>query len=465
MKKCLFTLLLFLSFYGLAIAQAHKGPTYYGSMTTDPRDSIFQNETLTMMYSVSYEDFERAVSPPGTLMIDLDDQYILKETDNLVIPNNYIDTVSLKVSLPEGIYTMHLRFDGYLLSTKKITILKNDTTSMPGIWPGDANGDGEANLYDPLSIAVAYAEKGPKRMYMSTSWVKQYCQSWNKSFPGDIDYCNADCNGNGIIGSDDLYAINVNYAQPRTLNNFNSSANTADPLLHFDMAGITFTQGATVNIPLRLDNAGQLPLSLYGIAANVTINGITSNFDTHLRFDNSAIGTVSNTITFTKYLAYNNIDFAIAHTDHENTPVNGTIATLSLPIPKDAINDGVITLALAGTKIIDKDGNEITGYRVASDTAYINSAGIANAPDNVREPVIAPNPAAKDAKLAVAFPAAIKLQMTVTNLNGKVIHNRELNLPSGQHLIDLPKPAPGTYIVTLQNSEQHYKKVLKWTQQ
>jgi hypothetical protein len=85
------------------------------------------------------------------------------------------------------------------------------------VFPGDANRDGEANVYDLLSIGVGYNKAGPERQALnsvpaSIAWSPQFSPDWDFLTADGINYKHLDCNGDGIVNEFDVWAIESNYS-------------------------------------------------------------------------------------------------------------------------------------------------------------------------------------------------------------------------------------------------------------
>ncbi len=79
------------------------------------------------------------------------------------------------------------------------------------VFPGDVNGDQQANIYDVLPIGIHYWTTGPARMDASDEWDGQECSNWGDSYMQGVDLKHLDCNGDGIIDKYDLDAIDLNF--------------------------------------------------------------------------------------------------------------------------------------------------------------------------------------------------------------------------------------------------------------
>ncbi len=75
------------------------------------------------------------------------------------------------------------------------------------VYPGDANSDGIVDERDILPIGQYYGKTGAVRIGRSIAWNKQFIsQQW---IP--LPACHADCDGNGVVDSNDVIAIIQNW--------------------------------------------------------------------------------------------------------------------------------------------------------------------------------------------------------------------------------------------------------------
>lgn len=74
--------------------------------------------------------------------------------------------------------------------------------TAPGVYRGDANDDGIVDERDILPLGVHYLRTGPPRSHDDKNWELEFAQPWT---PREATH--ADCDGNGIIDSNDVCAI------------------------------------------------------------------------------------------------------------------------------------------------------------------------------------------------------------------------------------------------------------------
>ncbi|MBK7408496.1 MAG: PKD domain-containing protein [Saprospirales bacterium] len=79
------------------------------------------------------------------------------------------------------------------------------------VWPGDANNDFSANVYDLLNIGLGYGAIGLPRPDAHLDWEGQPAPSWGMIAMAGVDFKHMDCDGDGQVLYDDLDAIELNY--------------------------------------------------------------------------------------------------------------------------------------------------------------------------------------------------------------------------------------------------------------
>lgn len=98
--------------------------------------------------------------------------------------------------------------DGYVaVATHGGGIFSTTIGFQVTVYPGDANNDGVVDVRDILPIGRFYGLTGPSRPGASPTWGAQTLTgSWN---PPDAGF--ADCDGNGVVDSNDVVAIIENW--------------------------------------------------------------------------------------------------------------------------------------------------------------------------------------------------------------------------------------------------------------
>lgn len=127
--------------------------------------------------------------------------------------------------------------------------LEAPLSACRGVWPGDVNNDGKVNQIDHWAIGLGYGQSGPPRPNASLDWVSQPMINWGSTitFIYQFNSKYADCNGNGLINSDDTYAIYLNWGltHPLAPEYADFPDKTLDASLVPDGTGISLSLGTS----------------------------------------------------------------------------------------------------------------------------------------------------------------------------------------------------------------------------
>lgn len=335
--------------------------------------------------------------------------------------------------------------------------------SCDSVWPGDVNYDLITDNNDALDLALYNGETGQARGTITINWSEQICQNWNATQVNGENMKHADCDGDGTVDVNvDVAAINQNYGliHPKGIH-LPQAKSTSLPDLYFDLTGITFTAGTTVNVPIKL-GTNALPMNnILGIAAKIKVQNVTLDNAPTITNTTSWIGNSGNTMNFYKGVTNNQTDWALARTDHSNISGDGTIATLVMDIPAGSSGDAI--LYFDDVKIINNAGQEITDYNVIDDTATIVPVTINSTIKTNGNITIAPNPSQGKAELQISMVEATSLQIHITDMMGKQVCNNIFAAPKGNSNIILPSHlAAGIYSIQVRGTAAP---AMKWVKQ
>ncbi len=137
------------------------------------------------------------------------------------------------------------------------------------VYPGDANGDRKANVYDVLNLGIGYNQKGSPRPNAHTNWIPQFAANWDQKVSGVVDFKHLDCDGDGEVNNKDIDAVHKHFTAIDT-----SVALEAGnfPQLWLDFAEDTITIDPSKPAPLQvkanimLGSLSKPVLGLYGLA-------------------------------------------------------------------------------------------------------------------------------------------------------------------------------------------------------
>lgn len=156
--------------------------------------------------------------------------------------------------------------------TDTVTITIDSTIPPAGlVWPGDANNDGLADNNDILPIGLIFGDTGPVRPGASTTWVGQVANDWGALFSNGIDHKYADCDGNGVVDSQDVSVILLNYGLTHPKDQLPHKSPNGD-LLYIDLLQDTVPAGDTAVFIVKLGTSSLPAQNAYGLAFSVNYN-------------------------------------------------------------------------------------------------------------------------------------------------------------------------------------------------
>ncbi len=233
------------------------------------------------------------------------------------------------------------------------------------VWPGDANSDGTANLYDLLAIGLAFNDNGPVRPSASLAWVAQACPNWTNSFSSGINHKHADTDGNGVVNMADTTAILLNYGLNHPLRNGNPvSLNSADLIVtsNVDTTGTS----ALVTFDIALSQVD----SIYGLAFRMYFDpSLTDAGTISISYPNSIFGTngidmlkLNKTIALTGFA-----DIALTRLNMQNLTGQGPVARITI-VTTDNVS-GKVTMNVTPFDVvgITASGSGVTVNPVGDD--------------------------------------------------------------------------------------------------
>lgn len=335
------------------------------------------------------------------------------------------------------------------------------------VWPGDANADYTVNMYDPLAIAVAYGQGGSVRPGASASWVAQYCPNWANFFAYGPNMKHADCNGDGNVNGADLAAVTTNYGQVHFRQSTGSQQRATNvPDLYFDLSAVSLFPGIMVSVPIKLGSGAVMANNIYGLAAGITISGVTLNTAPVITYNNSWLGTPSNTLSFTKTVSNNQTDWAYARTDHQNISGQGTIAYLNFTVPANATVGQQLIFNFQNSKLIDNAGNDILAYNALSDTAVIPPLSVNAIHGNIQAATVVPNPVKNESILQLSVAHPQELTIKIVNTLGQIMWQQNAAVAGTQNIM-LPTGtlAAGLYLIVIKEDVSASPSVIRFVKE
>lgn len=260
------------------------------------------------------------------------------------------------------------------------------------VWAGDANADFVVNNYDVLNIGIGNGSSGAIRPSATTNWVAEYTPNWSVNFINGINYKHSDCNGDGIINSNDLSAVTSNYGQFHLKKeNMGTFKRRGLPDLYVDVTGLSAIVGTTIQVPIMLGTTNSPMNNIYGIAGHLKVS---NNLSADITLSNpiSWLGNATNSILFQKNINSNDLAFTMVRSDQNNVSGAGQIGILSIPISTTAIMNSDLVIYFSDLQLIKNDGSVITDFNAWSDTLQITGPSLLPNNASLNTVQIFPNP-------------------------------------------------------------------------
>lgn len=273
-----------------------------------------------------------------------------------------------------GVYIGIVEFPGCPVMTSTWQIVD----VCDSVWPGDANSDLIADNFDVLNVGVGYNSSGAVRPGATSNWTAQWAPDWPANFSNNVNYKHADCQGDGVIDSLDLWPILNNYGLTHNKGYDLKNGVTGDPPLYLQFPMDSIQAGDSVSVDVILGSQ-QIPANgVYGLAFSVLYDSdLVDSSTVRLDYDPSWF-TGSNTyLSLGKNLeTLSEIDGALSRTNQQNINGYGKIATLSFVMEENIalkapqIIFDSLKLYLADVKVIGIDEQEVP-VELIGDTAIV----------------------------------------------------------------------------------------------
>ena len=326
------------------------------------------------------------------------------------------------------------------------------------VWPGDANSDGTANLYDLLAVGLAYNDSGITRPGANIySWTPQPCSNWSNSFNSGINHKHADTNGDGIVNMSDTLAINVNYGLYHPLRNSNPNTTTVADLV------VTSNVDTTdLSMPIDFDIALATPVdSIYGLAFRLYFDPSLVDLSTlNITYPGSMFGVNAvDMIKIDKSQGMNGfVDIALSRMDHVNISGSGPVAKVTI-VTTDNVS-GKVTINVAPFDIVAITKTEALvslngiGDGVVIDPNYL---GIQ---ESIPGELIQVYPTPANDVIHLNYTGSQKIDyITMYDVAGREV--LQLLNPTATNSIDVKNISKGTYFIRVGIGENSvHKKIL-----
>lgn len=323
------------------------------------------------------------------------------------------------------------------------------------VWPGDADHNLVANNNDLLPIGLYYGLTGPARASIGNIWQAELCASWTLNQINGADLKHIDCNGDGIIDSNDTLAINLNFNATHTItaiNNYNNERLTA-PDIYFITSGNSYNAGDWVDLEVWLGNSTLSVNNLYGIAFNINYDASLVQPGTEsITYPVSWLGSPgTDAIKMMKIDAIANTAYGvITRTDHSNSSGFGKIADFKFQVKTTISSTQVFHFSISDY-IADNAAGILQVFNTINDSISLNADGLGLAEVNSNSGItIFPNPFT--AQTTIAFnEKQTNIIIKIVDVLGKEV--RSIDFSGKQLIIEKGEMENGIYFVQIIDSK------------
>lgn len=345
-------------------------------------------------------------------------------------------------------------------------VLNGSKTGCPGkidVWPGDTDNNTFIDNTDLLPIGIFYGTVGIPRDSISNLFQADSSWNWGPAL-SQSDIKHADCNGDGVINSDDTLAINLNFnltrpveisVNPNNNSNIDRTQTLAD--LYFVTSDSMYDPGDWVDAEVWLGDSLTPVNRLYGIAFTMNLDGsYVVPGSASIDYQPSWLDSIGvNALKFSKFDNTNYTAFgAITRINHLNASGYGKIADLKFQIKNETTLATQLEFSFSGYMANDSAGTTIN-FNKKTHTIHLNTnVGISELENNSSFG-ISPNPLNTFATLSFKeyqYNSDLKIIDVVGNIIKQTkFSGKEVNIEKG----DMP---PGIYFVQIINKEKMFSK-------
>lgn len=430
---------------------------------TDPSAGCIARDTVVVgVYLPHFDTLYSCNGQPVTLNLGAGATYYNWPNTNTTTQTLVADTAGQYIGIAN--YNTAPATCGAL--TSLFTVIDSCSTPNDSVWPGDANSNGVADLYDVLNIGIGYNSTGPVRTNASTVWVGQACQDWQLQFLSGLNLKHADCDGNGVIDSLDVDVVNLNYGLTHQKAE-QARHNPSVPDLYLTFTADSVASGTMITAHINLGTSSMPVGNAYGVAFSVNYDNTLVDSNITAVWDaGSWLGQGSSPVHLEKnFFANGRLDLAYSRTNHVTVSGSGEIGYINLYIQDNIIGKDYFTapvaLSITGAVLVDSAGNTIDINEVGDTViAYQEINGIGEQSPN---PAINVYPNPNNGQFAVQLPANVGTgSISLVNTLGQTLLSQPITGGSTQ-VVDATGVAAGVYYIRVQATNLNAKQpVMIW---
>ncbi|HIF15244.1 MAG TPA: hypothetical protein EYQ86_08005, partial [Bacteroidetes bacterium] len=266
------------------------------------------------------------------------------------------------------------------------------------VWPGDANHDFVADVFDIIPLGIAMGTQGQPRAGANISWTAQPASNWGNTLPNGIDYKHADCDGDGLVDTIDAMAIFMNYGQahpkpghPDEGDVQKNSSRDSELELYLDPQ-MDVTTGEAIYLPLYLGSSSFAAQNILALAMSINYDPemIESGSVEFISAD-SWIGENGNDlfVMSRNFPIIGQLDVGITRLVNESTTGYGLIGYLNFKTNNTSLTLAQLNFEFGDAKLANNSGNDI---QLNTGNSSINIGAVSIEDKDISAIRIFPNP-------------------------------------------------------------------------
>lgn len=333
------------------------------------------------------------------------------------------------------------------------------------VYPGDTNLDSIVNNIDVLYLGKAHGETGAARSSVSISWdpIDIPSPPWTNTIYGTPAHF-SDCDGNGMVGNEDIEAIQFNYGLQ--YGSYIPVGEGEGPILRIEAEEDTIGMGDEMLFRVLMGSDTEIFEDVEGIAYTLRMGSNFSNFELFLDFsdDNNWFINMDEQLHLLQIEPLVSFDVANTRIDQTGQDGFGEVARLSANIDKDLIGgmiDDYTPFEIEVENIIVSYSDRIDTIQGSKDTIYIsldNNTTPSNDIPSIDNINITPNPFSSI--INMTFEEKSINEVKIVDVTGRLLFIREVNSYSNHLQIPTEEWPPGIYIIQCSSKQATYNEVL-----
>ena len=333
------------------------------------------------------------------------------------------------------------------------------TPLVSSVWPGDIDYDLGVDHLDLLMLGLAVGNSGTTRDSVSTLFIAHNSIDWPTFLVNPVNMKHADCDGSGIIDTNDIYAIVTNYGlvHPAFVNpsaiNFPLSGIGAP--LYFDFPAGSAVAGNSYSVPIGYGQQGSAGQPLYGIAFSVVYD--TNQVDpssVYISYPSNWLASSGDAISIQhNFPAQGIIDAAITRYDLGNSVGNGEIAIIHFTLKTNA--SGNFNLSFLQPLALLNNQSEIILQPQPMSPVPV-TVGLTE--QTAIQFTLSPNPAQDYVRIS-GIPSNLNYSLRIYDNVGRIIETKQIPSGNSMHEINISTLSSGIYTIEISNPD--FKSVKK----